>query len=64
MWERSTRDVGYLPFTKENRKFRSENDMIRAIPFWERQQIWAVKTRKWSIIQIAEKGTVLPQWEV
>lgn len=38
--------------------------MIRAIPFWERQQIWAVKTRKWSIIQIAEKGTVLPQWEV
>ena len=29
--------------------------MIRAIPLGEREQIWAVKTRKSSIIQIAEK---------
>ena len=26
---------GYLPFTTENWKFRQENQIVRAIPFWE-----------------------------
>ena len=26
-------ELGYLPFTRENRKFRLENQMVRAIPF-------------------------------
>ena len=33
---------GYLPFTRENRKFRLENQMVRAIPFGKLQKIWAV----------------------
>ena len=36
------RDLGYLPFTRENRKFRLENQMVRAIPFGKLQKIWAV----------------------
>ena len=33
---------GYLPFTRENRKFQLENQMVRAIPFGQLQKIWAV----------------------
>ena len=33
---------GYLPFTRENRKFQLENQMVRAIPFGKLQKIWAV----------------------
>ena len=62
-WERSTRDLGYLPFTKQNRKFRSENEMFRAIPFGKLRKIWTMKTRKWPIIQIAEKRYSESQWE-
>ena len=35
-------DLGYLPFTRENRKFQLENQMDRAIPFGKFQRIWAV----------------------
>ena len=35
-------DLGYLPFTQENRKFQLENQMVRAIPFGKLQKIWAV----------------------
>ena len=34
--------LGYLPFTRENRKFQLENQMVRAIPFGKLQKIWAV----------------------
>ena len=34
--------MGYLPFTRENRKFQLENQMVRAIPFGKLQKIWAV----------------------
>ena len=34
--------LGYLPFTRENRKFRLENQMVRCIPFGKLQKIWAV----------------------
>ena len=33
---------GYLPFTRENRKFQLENQMVRVIPFGKLQKIWAV----------------------
>ena len=33
---------GFLPFTWENRKYRLENQMVRAIPFGKLQKIWAV----------------------
>ena len=36
------KDTGYLPFTRENRKFQLENQMARAIPFGKLQKIWAV----------------------
>ena len=36
------RDHGYLPFTRENRKFQLENQMVHAIPFGKLQKIWAV----------------------
>ena len=36
------RDQGYLPFTRDNRKFQLENQMVRAIPFGKLQKIWAV----------------------
>ena len=36
------RDKGYLPFTRENRKFQLENQMVRVIPFGKLQKIWAV----------------------
>jgi len=36
------RDVGYLPFTWENRKFQLENQMVCTIPFGKLQKIWAV----------------------
>ena len=35
-------DLGYIPFTRENRKFQLENQMDRAIPFGKLQRIWAV----------------------
>ena len=35
-------ELGYLPFTRENRKFQLENQMVRAIPFGKLQKIWAV----------------------
>lgn len=35
-------DQGYLPFTGENQKFQSENQLVRAIPFGKIQKIWAV----------------------
>jgi len=34
-------ELGYLPFTWENRKFQLENQMVRAIPFGKLQKIWA-----------------------
>ena len=33
---------GYLLFTRENRKFHLENQMVRAIPFGKLQKTWAV----------------------
>ena len=33
---------GYLSFTCENRKFRLEIQIVRAIPFRKLQKIWAV----------------------
>ena len=36
------RHLGYLPFTRANRKFQLENQMVRAIPFEKLQKIWAV----------------------
>ena len=40
---RNTKGVqGYLPFTRENRKFQLENKMVRAILFGKLQKIWAV----------------------
>ena len=36
------RKEGYLPFTRENRKFQLENQMVRTIPFGKLQKIWAV----------------------
>ena len=33
---------GYLPFTREIRKFQLENQMIHAIPFGKLQKTWAV----------------------
>ena len=35
------RDMGFLPFTRENRKFQLEDQMVRAIPFGKLQKIWA-----------------------
>ena len=35
-------DLGYLPFTWENRKFQLENQMVRTIPFGKLLKIWAV----------------------
>ena len=35
-------DTLYLPFTRENRKFQLENQMVRAILFGKLQKIWAV----------------------
>ena len=32
----------YSPFTWKNRKLRLENQMVRAIPFWNLQKMWAV----------------------
>ena len=37
-----TVDMGYLPFTWENRKFQLEDQMVRAIPIGKLQKIWAV----------------------
>ena len=34
--------LGYLPFTRENRKFQVEDQMVRAIPFGKLQKIWAL----------------------
>ena len=31
---------GYLPFTRENRKFQLEHQMVHAIPFGKLQKIW------------------------
>ena len=31
-----------LPFTRENRKFQLEDQMVRAIPFGKFQKIWAL----------------------
>ena len=36
------REMGYLPFTRENRKFQLEDQMVRAIPFGKLQKIWAL----------------------
>ena len=33
---------GYLPFTRENRKFQLEDQMVRAIPFGKLLKIWAL----------------------
>ena len=33
---------GYLPITRENRKFWVKNKMVRAIWFGKLQKIWAV----------------------
>jgi len=30
-----------LPFTRRNRKFRLENQMVRVIPFGKAQKLWA-----------------------
>ena len=38
----NARKSGYLPFTRENRKFQLEDQMVRAIPFGELQKIWAL----------------------
>ena len=35
-------DLGYLPFTWENRKFQLEDQMVHAIPFGKLQKIWAL----------------------
>ena len=37
-----TNGTVYLLFTRENRKFRLENQMVRIIPFGMFQKIWAV----------------------
>ena len=34
--------LGYLPFTRENRKFQLEDEMVRAIPFGKLQKNWAL----------------------
>ena len=39
------RILGYLPFTRENRKFHLENQMVRAIPFWEASENMGCNTR-------------------
>ena len=36
------RHLGYLLLTTENRKFRVENQIVRAIPFWKIQKVSAV----------------------
>ena len=36
------KNKGYLPFTRENRKFQLQNQMVCAIPFGKLQKIWAV----------------------
>ena len=42
-WIRSTaRSLGHPPFTRENRKFQFEEQMVRAIPFGKLQRIWAL----------------------
>ena len=33
---------GYLPFTRENRKFQLEDQMVRAIPLGKLQKIWVL----------------------
>ena len=35
-------DLGYLPFTWENRKFQLEDQLVRAIPFGKPQKIWVM----------------------
>ena len=40
---RTENNWGYLPLSWENRKFRLENQMVRAIPFGKLQTIWTVK---------------------
>ena len=35
-------NLGYLPFTRENRKFQLEDQMVRAILFGQLQKIWAL----------------------
>ena len=42
MYVSHTENIGYLPFTWENRKFQLEKQMVRAIPFGKIQKIWAV----------------------
>ena len=39
---RKTKGTVYLLFTRENRKFRLENQMVHIIPFGMFQKIWAV----------------------
>ena len=34
-------DLGCLPFTRRNRKFRLENQTVRVIPFGKVQKFWA-----------------------
>ena len=39
-------DQGYLPFTRENRKFRLENQIACAIPFGMLRKIWALDLKR------------------
>jgi len=36
------RDMGYLPFTWENRKFQVDNQMVRGIPFGKLEKLLGV----------------------
>ena len=40
------KNLAYLPFTWENRKFRLENHMVRTILFGNLEKIWALVCRR------------------
>ena len=39
---RLNRDQDYLPFTRVNRKFQLEDQMVCAVPFGELLKMWAL----------------------
>ena len=41
-WQKFFKLQRYLPYTRENRKFKLENQMVRAIQFGKLQKVWAV----------------------